>query len=417
MRVDFLREGESVDPRDVEALFGMDLSHALKHRLISPAQGEFRNGFVGWWSIVGAICLSLPKVFPAEPSVAQLRALTTALKRYRSSGVRFTQDDSAQIWRAEDLPFLFEELSEHTLAYGWHSKDEWTETEQLDDADWSRTSSEMIGVDAGSGLVFFETIGSRPSNGVGALRAIQAKALVELWEGFSNILLDFDSRHLAMVEEARSISFDVEVPDCPEEIVRAHIDANRDHDRRLAELLSQWLGIHVKSKSVDYFNGTSNFETVWEEMLRSAISLACGGRLLHSSIASQPVYRRLDGSFLFKPRGQRPDIVVPHGNAISIIDPKWYRQGTFPGTDDVMKQFAYAITSQREVAANAMVVPQVDGSPRIIGSCTLEMDEGRDPRFREFTVIGVATVEVLEAYANRSEAKLGKAILDLLAAG
>jgi hypothetical protein len=199
------------------------------------------------------------------------------------------------------------------------------------------------------------------------------------------------------------------------ELIREHLMANRDHDRTLATILAEWLGIHSIAKADKCFNGTVGFEYVWEEMVRSAIACVPGVNIIrHGQVASQPKYRTHDGRILYVPGEQRPDVIARSVGGIVILDAKWYRESEYPGTNDVIKQLAYASTANHAVDVNAFVLPKVGGEIELVGNCGLESGGTLDSRFPAVRLVRVPIDALLSAYAQKREGELGAKVLRTL---
>jgi hypothetical protein len=415
MQVFLNREDIFLSKDIISSVLGIEIEQAIELKLVASTASGYINKFVGWWSAGGRICLSLPKVFPMEPTTAQLRVFAMALRRYCSNGIAFFQDGSSPLRGAEDLPFLFDRLAEHTYQFGWHSIDSWETSDSFDYADWARTTIENIAVGPPECMFFVESSGARPSLSQGRLISVQARALIDLWDGLSGILLTHEARHLQLVDDARAIFGAADPDSSPEEIVRDHLDTNRDHDRILAKMLGEWLGIHSESNARKSYNGTTSFEHVWEEMIRSSLAGTSGYRYVyHSDVASQPCYRTATGKLLHSPGKQRPDAILKTNKGFVIIDAKWYAPNTFPGTNDVMKQIAYAETCHSTVAANVFAVPTLSEKLEIIGFCHLEKAGTADGRFLPILILGVPILQLMDCYSSNREFIVGKKIIDLI---
>jgi hypothetical protein len=415
MEIVIRREGEVLSGDAVESAFHAPLASALNHRLVSPSGNSYIIRFVGWWSVRGNVILSLPKVFPEDVNGEDFNFFAKALRRYCTSGVRFLHDESGRVHGVEDLPFLFERIAEHTERYGWHAMDAWSDSDQIEYADWGRTFRDHVAFSSGFDLVFIETIGSYPCQSRGDLQALQACALVDLWDGMGGILFAPDHPSSALVEEARGLLAEVDQPASPEAVVLEFMTVNRDHDRELAQLLGQWIGIESCSSLHQSYNGTTSFEHVWEEMVRAAVSAVPGFQCEHHvHVASQPVYRDVAGSELYNPGSQRPDVVGRLGSDLIILDAKWYEPQSYPGAGDIVKQFVYELTSHEIAAFNAFIVPMVNGAVDVMGECFMQFAGEIDPRFRPFLVVGVPVMALLSAFATHRESEIGEHILEAI---
>jgi hypothetical protein len=161
-----------------------------------------------------------------------------------------------------------------------------------------------------------------------------------------------------------------------------------------------------KNESVSY--GFSDFQYVWEHMLRSVLSPT------HSfSDMPVPAYREKAGRELRKDqKGQRIDIFLyePAVKAACVIDAKYYDGSSIdhaPGWPDLVKQFFYAksLTAgnlKREVSTvkNYFIFPGVsrDASPDMVS--VVDSSGHLDSEFPPIKCMHVSPEQIIKSYIS-----------------
>jgi hypothetical protein len=161
-----------------------------------------------------------------------------------------------------------------------------------------------------------------------------------------------------------------------------------------------------KSESVSY--GFSDFQYVWEHMLRSVL------RPTHAfSDMPVPTYREKSGREIPKPqKGQRVDIFIyePSAKEACVIDAKYYDGSSVdqaPGWPDLVKQFFYAksLTAgnlKHEVTSvkNYFIFPGIsrDASPEMVS--VVDSSGRLDSEFPPIKCLHVCPEQIIRSYIS-----------------
>jgi len=399
-------EGDIWSKSDCVRLFGI-MNMAVDGGFVKKIHGNYQNCFVGWWCIKGRLVISLPKLFSEFPTDWEsIHLLFNVLERYSASIPWHERSVDGWIQGEAQLPILYSELCEYTFTYGWHLEDDYESSDLLEVADWNQTVATQLGFTSGNDLLFLETIGQQHSVKNGPLAPIQACAILDLRERLGSLVDPLDSLFHIILNDAQEIQEEEKVPISIDSVILEWLEANRDHDRLLAEILRVWISMTQTGNISKGHHGTFSFALVWEELLRAALA-SVGIKVSHSKEASQPCYYRNDNTRVYKPGSQRPDFMLVIDDGIVIADAKWYKPNFFPGTSDIIKQIGYEITCHDYVLSNSFLVPTFGKKIEFLGYCGMEWREKLDSRFNNLNIIGVPIMSLMKHYNNHTEFIIG----------
>lgn len=380
----------------------------------SRGKGTLRLNLVGLLQTRNAVFFSFPKIFygtefdPHE----QVHDVIRVIERYHSkvgrSNASSTADPAELHLEGRGIVDHFLGLINWTREYGFHSKLESYHSE-YGLIDWRRTLSSQLAVHQGQNVTYIDPVRTRYEEVPTIIAAIQATAIVDLFNRIgSNIASVWIGDNDPIIEECAEILSNLELKLDRSVAHEALHDFNdnitQDHERSLGQLLDRWQTDQWQSGAHIQVYGFTAFHTVWEDICKSLWATGAS-QLTHSEFASQPEYRLKDVRIAVPP--QRPDLIVATEQGIIIADAKWYLadQGEVPALHDVIKQFAYGLSVQKElkVARNLFLVPSCEAIEcEDLGTVAMNFESKLDERFPPISVFRVGWKYAVARYVTSS---------------
>ena len=173
----------------------------------------------------------------------------------------------------------------------------------------------------------------------------------------------------------------------------------------LASLLIAYLDDNRGRTTGEFLFGVEDFHTIWEYMLRSVLSGVEHG---WNARLPRPAYLRNNGEMDFQERGMQTDIVLRDGNALRIVDAKYYDAvgiGSTPSWPDIVKQFFYDLAMrsvvEKEEVTGCFVFPSLESTAGVYSK--IEMRHRNSSLASDFPAIEcryLSVVDVMRAYVE-----------------
>lgn len=181
-----------------------------------------------------------------------------------------------------------------------------------------------------------------------------------------------------------------------------------DRSIRLTKLLIQYLSAKGKSQSGSIIYGVSDFQTVWETMLRRTL---VGSETGWNRKLPKPYYLLRENETKSEHRSQMlTDVILRSGNRFIIVDAKYYNAtgiASTPGWQDIVKQLFYelalkSIIDNNEQVESCFVFPAADGESGKFSKVRLfDPSTSRpSPKFSTIHCYYLSITKVLQAYQS-----------------
>jgi hypothetical protein len=395
-----------------------DLDRMLVDGMLRPQpDGALRLRLVGVAVIGGSVLVSRPDVKWAtcQKSLSQyVRQLDALLRMYRERSLRrgVTADsirlcvlDQRVAHQAARAMELFETLLALTAAYGFHEQESRERaTVEYGRIDWQSTIAHSVAMHGRGGVVYHQprthALCSRLSN----LGMLQALALHECGKRYGRLLHDADPSTTHILDHAEALVYEHALAGRGRDLITDAEQSigNRDHEKEvLAAARACYDGLaHARGgNEIASLWGTTAFHLVWEDMCRCA----SGCTVLPELVRSEPCYNLNSRSF--PTDRQRPDLAFEERGALFVCDAKYYPRfpETFPGLEDVRKQFFYGLSSHSERVVLCFLLPgRAEGIIERLGSARMQACGEVDSRFPEVHCLLVDWETLCALYIGRT---------------
>lgn len=389
--------------------------------------GSWKLRFVGALVLATKLWFCIPRIARGdfsgdEPDLILLERISKTLEVYKSRSEARTAGNEQLATRLNEIERAGSPLREleilaglidWTASYGFHT----SETNEFSanlphGVHWSQTISRSLPLHAKSSVVYFDPVCVQTAHQPTALGAMQAHAIQFLFGKYRFVahrLIQASSDFA--IEADRLLSIWPDKVDLSLQTLQDISDStNRDHDKDLVSLLMALISIDdaLRNKEADItLQGTTAFETVWEDMCRAVIL----GNTEVDPKLSNAQYRLSQGNFVREVPSQRPDVVCVYGGKTMILDAKYYPDfpQRRPNLEDVRKQIFYALSLPVGTASmSAFLFPSSSNEcVEYLGEVTmcrpLENSEcSRDARFPSVPCLGLPWRQVMDCYLGKT---------------
>jgi hypothetical protein len=336
----------------------------------------------------------------------QARLLFQCLTKYCRSNESFLQKEgkSIVVGHPQILPLIVEILNDFKTNGIYTSESSFTRRGFQGKTDWKKTI-ESVNPHIEDEEIIYPHFVNRFKNSFfsNAVTKIHWSILQEIKSHFGWLLPELDGYIFGRNIRVSNRSFDIGV--LKSELIGVYNDSKIHTLKTLLRFLESEFN-SGQTESVSY--GFSDFQYVWEHMLRSVLSPT------HAfSDMPIPVYRERSGREMPKPqKGQRIDILLyePSSKEVCVIDAKYYDGSAVehaPGWPDLVKQFFYAksLTAgnlKHEVNAvrNYFIFPGIarDASPDMVS--VVDSSGHLDSEFPPIRCLHVSPEQIISSYIS-----------------
>lgn len=297
----------------------------------------------------GEVSVFLPH--GAEATIASARLTMSVLARYGKDmpDRKFNRDDEVG---NSGMLSVIKRLADDFLQNGVFAEPQRIRTRNSGKPNWKRTvTREQAFQLDGTGEVYTDIATSRTVKSNETLLArIQAHVLTEIIDEHGWWL---DGIHSRRSDFRRALPLNQRRSRLPALLDSLLPRLYSSRSLFLAKYLGHYLRETRGSTEGTQVFGVEDFHTIWEAMLKSTLINVDSS---WNEKLPKAVYRSMAGGDAVAPeRSMLTDIVVRNGNALIVIDAKYYRAvsgGTVPGWPDIAKQMFYELAVRSVVGAS-----------------------------------------------------------------
>lgn len=336
----------------------------------------------------------------------QARLLFKCLTKYCRTNESFLQKEgrSIVVGHPQILPLIVEILNDFKVNGIYTSESSFTRRGFQGKTDWLKTI-ERVNPHMEDEEIIYPHFINRFTNSFfsNTVTQIHWSILKEIQSRFGWLLPELDGYIFGNSTRVSNRSIDTGV--LRSELIGVYNDSKIHTLKTLLRFLESDFN-SAETESVTY--GFSDFQYVWEHMLRSVLSPT------HVfSDMPMPVYRERSGRETPKPqKGQRVDIFLyePLTKEVCVIDAKYYDGSSVdhaPGWPDMVKQFFYAksltagnLKHEVTTVRNYFILPGVarDTSPEMVS--VVDSSGYLDSEFSPIKCLLVSPEEIINSYIS-----------------